>query len=121
MFDNSIVRDADTLREVKNGPIRIAAIQMAAGPKIAGNLEEAARLLEIAAAQGAKLAALPEYFCIMGMKDADKVAVREQDDSGTDTGIPEQNRETPRYLAGRRYRTAGVVQAGQGKKQLPGL
>jgi deaminated glutathione amidase len=82
MFDNSAVRDTDTSREVKSGPIRIAAIQMSAGPKIAGNLEEAARLLEIAAAQGAKLAALPEYFCIMGMEDADKVAVREQVDSG---------------------------------------
>ncbi len=82
MFDNSAVRDTDIAREVKSGPIRIAAIQMSAGPKIAGNLEEAARLLEIAAAQGAKLAALPEYFCIMGMEDADKVAVREQVDSG---------------------------------------
>ncbi len=82
MFDNSAVRDTDISREVKSGPIRIAAIQMSAGPKIAGNLEEAARLLEIAAAQGAKLAALPEYFCIMGMEDADKVAVREQVDSG---------------------------------------
>lgn len=64
------------------GSIRIAAIQMAAGPNISGNLEEAARLLGMAASQGAKLAALPEYFCIMGMKDADKVAVREQDNSG---------------------------------------
>ncbi|BCT67497.1 carbon-nitrogen hydrolase family protein [Nitrosospira sp. NRS527] len=82
MFDNSAVRDTDVSREVKSGPIRIAAIQMSAGPKIAGNLEEAARLLEIAAAQGARLAALPEYFCIMGMEDADKVAVREQVDSG---------------------------------------
>jgi len=82
MFDNSVVHDTDVSREVKSGPIRIAAIQMSTGPKIAGNLEEAARLLEIAAAQGAKLAALPEYFCIMGMEDADKVAVREQVDSG---------------------------------------
>ncbi|WP_025040583.1 carbon-nitrogen hydrolase family protein [Nitrosospira briensis] len=82
MFDNSAVRETDVSREVKSGPIRIAAIQMSAGPKIAGNLEEAARLLEIAAAQGARLAALPEYFCIMGMEDADKVAVREQVDSG---------------------------------------
>lgn len=82
MFDNSAVRETDVSREVKSGPIRIAAIQMSAGPKIAGNLEEAARLLEIAAAQGVKLAALPEYFCIMGMEDADKVAVREQVDSG---------------------------------------
>lgn len=82
MFDNSAVHDTDVSREVKSGPVRIAAIQMSTGPKIAGNLEEAARLLEIAAAQGAKLAALPEYFCIMGMEDADKVAVREQVDSG---------------------------------------
>ena len=82
MFDNSAVHHTDVSREVKSGPVRIAAIQMSTGPKIAGNLEEAARLLEIAAAQGAKLAALPEYFCIMGMEDADKVAVREQVDSG---------------------------------------
>ena len=39
---------------------------------------EAERLLEIAADQGAKLAALPEYFGIMGMSDRDKVAVREE-------------------------------------------
>ncbi|MDQ3185767.1 MAG: carbon-nitrogen hydrolase family protein [Pseudomonadota bacterium] len=55
---------------------------MAAGPNVSGNLEEAARLLDMAASQGAKLAALPEYFCIMGMKDADKVAAQEQDNRG---------------------------------------
>lgn len=68
--------------EVKEGSIRIAAIQMSAGPNINGNLEEAARLLAMAASQGAKLAALPEYFCLMGMKDADRVAAREQINSG---------------------------------------
>lgn len=82
MFDSSAVRDTETSKEVKSEPIRIAAIQMSAGPKIAGNLEEAARLLEMAAARGARLAALPEYFCIMGMEDADKVAVREPVDGG---------------------------------------
>jgi deaminated glutathione amidase len=68
--------------EAKEGSIRVAAIQMSAGPNINGNLEEAARLLAIAASQGAKLAALPEYFCLMGMKDADRVAAREQINSG---------------------------------------
>lgn len=68
--------------EVKEGSIRVAAIQMSAGPNINGNLEEAARLLAMAASQGAKLAALPEYFCLMGMKDADRVAAREQINSG---------------------------------------
>jgi nitrilase len=61
---------------------RVAAIQMTAGPNIWGNLEEAARLLEIAASQGAKLAALPEYFCLMGMSDADRVEAREQVNDG---------------------------------------
>lgn len=68
--------------EAKDGSIRVAAIQMSAGPNINGNLEEAARLLGMAASQGAKLAALPEYFCLMGMKDADRVAAREQINSG---------------------------------------
>ena len=59
------------------GTSRIAAIQMVSGPTVADNLEEAGRLIAMAAAQGAQLVALPEYFCIMGMKDTDKVAVRE--------------------------------------------
>ncbi|WP_074858904.1 carbon-nitrogen hydrolase family protein [Nitrosospira briensis] len=68
--------------EAREGSFRVAAIQMSAGPNVNGNLEEAARLLAIAALQGAKLAALPEYFCLMGMKDADRVAARERINSG---------------------------------------
>lgn len=62
--------------------IKIAGIQMASGPQVSANLSEAERLIEIAAAQEAKLVALPEYFAIMGMKDTDKVAVREKEGSG---------------------------------------
>jgi uncharacterized protein (TIGR02099 family) len=47
---------------------RIAAVQMASGPQYRGNLNEAARLIEMAAGQGARLVALPEYFGIMGMR-----------------------------------------------------
>jgi len=61
-----------------SGSVRIAALQMASGPRVEANLKEASRLIDIAAAQGARLAALPEYFGIMGMKDTDKVAVREK-------------------------------------------
>ncbi|MBX3650808.1 MAG: carbon-nitrogen hydrolase family protein [Burkholderiales bacterium] len=64
------------------GATRIAAVQMASGPRVEANLREAARLIEIAARQGARLVALPEYFGIMGMKDTDKVAVREEFGSG---------------------------------------
>ncbi|MBI3936547.1 MAG: carbon-nitrogen hydrolase family protein [Betaproteobacteria bacterium] len=59
------------------GSTRIAAVQMVSGPAVEDNLREARRLIESAAAQGAKLVALPEYFAIMGMRDRDKVAVRE--------------------------------------------
>ena len=64
------------------GTFRVAAIQMAAGSNVSANLKETGRLVDMAASQGAKLVALPEYFCIMGMKDTDKVAVREQPGSG---------------------------------------
>lgn len=60
----------------------VAAIQMASGPSVSANLEEAARLIEEAAAQKAKLVVLPEYFCIMGMKDTDKLVVQEQPGNG---------------------------------------
>ncbi|HET9652154.1 MAG TPA: carbon-nitrogen hydrolase family protein [Usitatibacter sp.] len=61
---------------------RVAAIQMASGPHVAANLQEAQRLIELAAATGARIVALPEYFAIMGMKDTDKVKAREKDGQG---------------------------------------
>ena len=64
------------------GIVKIAGIQMASGPQVSANLSEAERLIEIAAAQGARIIALPEYFAIMGLKDSDKVKVREQEGSG---------------------------------------
>jgi predicted amidohydrolase len=61
---------------------KVAALQMASGPKVEGNLSEARRLIENAVAQGARLVVLPEFFSIMGMKEDDMVAVREQIGSG---------------------------------------
>ena len=61
---------------------RIAGVQMASGPNVAANLNEAGRLIEAAVAQGARLVALPEYFAIMGMRPTDKVKVREKDGDG---------------------------------------
>ena len=62
--------------------LRVAAIQMASGPSVSANLKEAARLIETAVSQHARLIVLPEYFCIMGVKDTDKLAVREQPGEG---------------------------------------
>ena len=62
--------------------VKVAAIQMASGPHVSSNLNEAERLIEIAAYQGAKLVVLPEYFAIMGLHEIDKVNVREVEGNG---------------------------------------
>src|SRR5213075_879562 len=75
----------DALRETLSSTqpmFRVAAVQMASGPHVTANLQEAGRLIELAAATGARIIALPEYFGIMGMKDTDKVAAREADGAG---------------------------------------
>lgn len=72
-------------KQIKNttpGIVKIAGIQMASGPQVSANLSEAERLIKIAAEQGAKLVALPEYFAIMGLKDTDKIKVREEEGDG---------------------------------------
>ena len=58
--------------------VKVAAVQMASSPHVGSNLTEAERLIDLAAEQGAKIVVLPEYFCIMGKKDTEKVAVREK-------------------------------------------
>jgi deaminated glutathione amidase len=62
--------------------VRVAAVQMVSAPEVAPNLEAAARLIAAAAAAGARLVALPEYFCILGRHETDKVKVREADGDG---------------------------------------
>jgi len=56
---------------------RVAAIQMVSAATVDANLRAAERLIADAARDGAELLVLPEYFCIMGRRDTDKVDVRE--------------------------------------------
>ena len=62
--------------------MKIAALQMVSTPDLARNLASARALLERAAQSGAKLAALPEYFCYMGQVDTDKLALAEEEGTG---------------------------------------
>jgi nitrilase len=57
--------------------MKAAVIQMVSTSRVDANLQRAAALLEHAAAHGAQLAVLPEYFCLMGSDDQAKVAARE--------------------------------------------
>ena len=57
--------------------MKVAAIQMVSATTVQANLQRARVLLEQAALEGAELAVLPEYFCLMGRRDTDKLAVQE--------------------------------------------
>jgi predicted amidohydrolase len=61
---------------------KVAAIQMTSGHIVADNLTAAAALLTEAKDAGAEVACLPENFCFIGLKDADKLAIAEADGNG---------------------------------------
>jgi len=62
--------------------MKIAAVQMVSGTDVERNLETARRLVGEAARGGAALVALPEYFCLMGRNDRDKLALAEAPGDG---------------------------------------
>lgn len=57
--------------------MKVAAIQMVSTPDVHANFEAARALIAQAVHAGAELVALPEYFCLMGLSDADKLAIAE--------------------------------------------
>lgn len=62
--------------------MKIAALQMVSTPRVEDNLAQAEALIAEAARAGARLVALPEYFCLMGQRDDDKLAIAEADGHG---------------------------------------
>ncbi len=62
--------------------MKIAAVQMVSTPDVDRNLDAARRLVAQAAADGAALVALPEYFCLMGRRERDKIALAEAPGDG---------------------------------------
>jgi nitrilase len=55
----------------------VASLQMVSTPDLKENLKVARRLISEAAQQGARMVLLPEYFCLMGYKDTDKLSIAE--------------------------------------------
>jgi nitrilase len=62
--------------------MKTAAIQMVSTPDRERNLAAAGELIAQAAAAGAEIVVLPEYFCILGRRDSDKLALAETDGAG---------------------------------------
>ena len=62
--------------------MKIAAIQMVSAPDLATNLATAERLINQAAAEGAQLVSLPEYFVQIGLNETDKFQIAEEFGNG---------------------------------------
>jgi len=79
----------------------VAAIQMISTPSVSENLATARRLVAEAAAGGATLVVLPEYWAIMGQHDTDKLAHAEQPGSGPlQDGMAQMARQHGVWLIG---------------------
>ena len=63
-------------------PLKVAAVQMVSAASLNQNLDSAARLIAQAAQDGAQLVGLPEYFCLFGRKETDKLDIAEQPGTG---------------------------------------
>jgi len=61
---------------------RVAAVQMVSCADVGRNLEAARALLRESRERGALVAALPENFAFMGLTEADKLAIAEDDGRG---------------------------------------
>lgn len=60
----------------------VAAIQMVSSADLMDNLQQAHYWIKQAAQAGAKIVALPEYFCFLGLRDQDKNAYAEDFGAG---------------------------------------
>lgn len=65
-----------------NDPFILAGIQMVSTPRVDENLVVAGELIAQAAAEGARLVALPEYFPLIGATDSARLAAREPEGAG---------------------------------------
>ena len=58
--------------------MKIAALQMVSAPDLPTNLATASRLIDQAAADGAQLVSLPEYFVQIGLHETEKFQIAEE-------------------------------------------
>ncbi|MBS7808899.1 carbon-nitrogen hydrolase family protein [Variovorax sp. PCZ-1] len=62
--------------------MKVAAIQMVSGMDAARNLQNALDFIALSADQDCELLVLPEYFCLLGARDTDKLSIAEDEGQG---------------------------------------
>lgn len=96
--------------------MKVAAIQMVSGVQRDANLARARVLLEEAAARGAELAVLPEYFCLLGRHDGDKLAIREAPGAGPiQEFLAQAARELQLWLVGGTLPLGDAAESGEAR------
>lgn len=81
--------------------MHIAALQMVSSHTVSHNCQQAATLIAQAADAGCELVALPEYWCLMGQRDSDKLSIAEVHGSGPlQDFLAEQAQRHDIYLVG---------------------
>jgi nitrilase len=85
--------------------MKAAALQMLSTPRVDENLRQARELIAEAARAGAELVALPEYFCLIGQRDGDKLAIAEP---LADAQAPDAAREPMQHMLAQAAREHGV-------------
>ena len=66
----------------KANTLKVASLQMVSTSDLDTNLQTATDLVRQAADQGCSVAVLPEYFCLFGKRDTDKLTIQETFGSG---------------------------------------
>ncbi len=95
--------------------MRVAALQMVSGVAVEPNLARARALLDEAAREGAELVVLPEYFCLLGHRDTDKLGIQELPGAGViQQFLSEAASELGLWIVG------GTLPVAAGKGTLPG-
>jgi len=73
----TLAQGVETALQPSEALLSAAVLQMVSAPDLDHNFKRAEALIHEAAAGGAQLISLPEYFCLLGRRDTDKVAIRE--------------------------------------------
>lgn len=84
--------------------MKIASIQMVSGCDLTHNLDTASELLQRTADEDCLIAVLPEYFCLLGKSDTDKLQIQEPFGSG-----PIQDRLSNLAITTKQYIVAGTI------------